>query len=134
MNTSKTNRAVVLSHTNPYWTKDGISKTSSLYYRRTTPYDSRDSFGDYRVTAYGGGLNFGVPISEHDRVFTGVSFEHNKLSELSTLYTPQAYQDFVKEYGEATNSVIFNAGWSKDTRDSAIAPTKGRDRKSTRLN
>ncbi|HEY9573601.1 MAG TPA: outer membrane protein assembly factor BamA [Pusillimonas sp.] len=125
MNTSKTNRAVVLSHTNPYWTKDGISKTSSLYYRRTTPYDSRDSFGDYRVTAYGGGLNFGVPISEHDRVFTGVSFEHNKLSELSTLYTPQAYQDFVKEYGEATNSVIFNAGWSKDTRDSAIAPTKG---------
>src|SRR3546814_766528 len=28
MNTSKTNRAVVLSHTNPYWTKEGISKRS----------------------------------------------------------------------------------------------------------
>lgn len=125
VNTSKTNRAAIISHTNPYWTRDGISKTTSIYYRRTTPYDSRDSFGSYRVTAFGGGLNFGVPISEFDRVFTGVSFEHNKLSELSTLYTPQAYQDFVKEYGEATNSVIFNVGWSKDTRDSAIAPTKG---------
>ncbi|UYO95360.1 outer membrane protein assembly factor BamA [Pollutimonas sp. M17] len=125
VNTSKTNRAAIISHTNPYWTRDGISKTTSIYYRRTTPYDSRDSFGNYRVTAFGGGLNFGVPISEFDRIFTGVSFEHNKLSQLSTLYTPQAYQDFVKEYGEATNSVIFNVGWSKDTRDSAIAPTKG---------
>ncbi len=125
LNTSKTNRAAVISHTDPYWTKDGISKTTSLYYRRTTPYDSRDSFGDYRVTAYGAGLNFGVPISEYDRVFAGVSYEHNKLSQLNPLTTPQAYQDFVKEYGESTNSFIFNLGWSKDTRDSAIAPNKG---------
>lgn len=125
VNTSKTNRAAVISHTDPYWTKDGISKTTSLYYRRTTPYDSRDSFGDYRVTAYGAGLNFGVPISEFDRVFAGVSYEHNKLSELNPLTTPQAYQDFVTEYGESTNSFIFNVGWAKDTRDSAIAPNKG---------
>src|SRR5690606_12211034 len=80
MNTSATNRAAVISHTNPYWTKDGISKTTSLYYRRTTPYDNSDAFGDYRVTAFGGGFNFGVPISEHDRVFAGVTFEHNQIS------------------------------------------------------
>ncbi len=125
VNTSKTNRAAILSHTDPYWTKDGVSKTTSLYYRRTTPYDSANGFGDYEVTASGAGLNFGVPISETDRVFTGVTFEHNKLSKLNLLTTPQAYQDFVKEYGESTNAVIFNLGWSKDTRDSAIAPTKG---------
>ena len=125
LNTSKTNRAAVISHTDPYWTQYGISKTTSLYYRRTTPYESRDSFGDYEVTAMGAGLNFGVPISEYDRIFSGISFEHNKLSKLSEQYTPQAYQDFVKEYGDTTNSVILNVGWSKDTRDSAIAPTKG---------
>jgi outer membrane protein insertion porin family len=125
VNTSKTNRAAIISHTDPYWTKDGISKTTSLYHRRTTPYDTRDAFGDYRVTAYGAGLNFGIPISEVDRVFMGVSFEHNKLSELSEQFTPRAYQDFVNEYGEATNAAIFNLGWSKDTRDSALAPTKG---------
>lgn len=123
VNTSKTNRAAVLAHTDPYWTKDGISKTTSLYYRRTTPYQtSSDDQGDYRVTALGGGLNFGVPISEYDRVFTGVSYEHNTID----LYTPpQAYTDFVNEYGRTTNAVIFNVGWSKDTRDSALAPTKG---------
>lgn len=124
VNTSKTNRAAIISHTDPYWTQDGISKTTSLYYRRTTPYDSDNAYGDYEVTAIGGGLNFGVPISEYDRIFTGVSFEHNKLGRLNES-TPLAYQQFVDEYGDATNSFIFNLGWSKDTRDSAIAPTKG---------
>ena len=123
VNTSKTNRTLVLAHTDPYWTKDGISKTTSLYYRRTTPYDTSDgNQGDYRVTAYGGGLNFGVPISKYDRVFAGFTYEHNKLE----LYDPpQAYTDFVNEYGESTNALIFNVGWSKDTRDSAIAPRRG---------
>ncbi|MDX3893113.1 outer membrane protein assembly factor BamA [Pusillimonas sp.] len=125
VNTSKTNRSAVIAHTDPYWTNDGISKTTSVYYRRTTPYETRadrEYEGDYRVTALGAGLNFGVPISEYDRVFTGVSFERNTLD----LYNaPQAYQDYVDEYGRTTNSVIFNLGWSKDTRDSALAPNKG---------
>lgn len=124
VNTSKRNRAMVLSHTDPYWTDDGISKTTSIYYRRTEPYDASDSWGDYQITAYGAGLNFGVPITEYDRIFSGISFEHNKLSRLSN-ETPRAYRDFVSEYGEGTNSVVFNIGWSKDTRDSALAPTKG---------
>lgn len=123
VNTSKTNRTLVVSHTDPFWTKDGISKTSSLYYRRTTPYDTSDgNQGDYRVTAYGGGMNFGVPISEYDRVFAGLTYEHNKLE----LYDPpQAYSEFVDEYGESTHAFIFNLGWTKDTRDSAIAPRRG---------
>ncbi|NLC35737.1 MAG: outer membrane protein assembly factor BamA, partial [Alcaligenaceae bacterium] len=125
VNTSKRNRALVLAHTDPYWTENGISKTTSLFYRRTEPYDASDAWGDYQITSYGGGLNFGVPITEHDRVFAGVSFEHNKISDLHELYTPKAYQDFIREYGEGTNSVVFNLGWSKDTRDSALAPTKG---------
>jgi hypothetical protein len=89
VNTSKVNRAAVISHTNPFWTGDGISKTTSIYYRRTTPYQSNDGWGDYQNTAIGAGLNFGVPISEYDRVFMGVNFEHNKLSRLSPQYTPR---------------------------------------------
>ncbi|MCQ9616291.1 outer membrane protein assembly factor BamA [Paenalcaligenes niemegkensis] len=125
LNTSKTNRAAVISHTNPYWTKDGISKTTSLYYRRTTPYESDYSYGDYQVTAYGAGLNFGIPISEYDRIFMGVNLEHNKIGRFSRQYTPLAYQEFVEEFGSGTNAAIFNLGWSKDTRDSALAPTRG---------
>lgn len=125
LNTSKSNRAAVLAHTDPYWTKNGISKTTSLYYRRTTPYDNDYSDGDYQVTALGAGLNFGVPISENDRIYMGASFEHNRLEKLSAQYTPLAYQEFVQEFGKGSNAVIFNLGWDKDTRDSAIAPSRG---------
>jgi len=120
-NTSKTNRAAVLSHTDPYFTKDGISRTTSAYYRVTEPWDNND--GDYRVKAMGLGMNFGVPISEYDRIFLGGTFERNQIDLYND--SPQAYRDFVDQYGDSTNAFIFNAGWSKDTRDSALAPTKG---------
>ncbi|HEU0231228.1 MAG TPA: outer membrane protein assembly factor BamA, partial [Burkholderiaceae bacterium] len=123
VNTSQINRAAVLSSTDPYWTKDGISKTTSLYYRRTSPYLTSSNSGDFRVTAMGLGLNFGVPISQYDRVFMGARYEQNRIDLLGN--PPQAYTDFVNAYGPKTNSVIFNVGWSKDTRDSALAPTKG---------
>jgi len=123
VNTSKTNRAAVVSHTNPYWTLDGISKSTSIFYRRTSPYDANDSFGTYYVTALGAGLSFGVPITEDDRVFFGVSYESNDIDLRNT--PPQAYTDFVNEYGKRTNALAFNVAWSKDTRDSALAPTRG---------
>ncbi len=125
VNTSESNRTAILAHTDPYWTRDGISKTTSLYYRRTTPYDNSYSDGDYEVTAIGAGLNFGVPISENDRIYMGASYEFNRLDRLNELRTPLAYQNFVKEFGKSSHAVIFNLGWEKDTRDSALVPTRG---------
>lgn len=121
LNTSATNRAAVLSHTDPYWTKDGISRTTSLYYRETSPFLDND--GEYRVKAIGLGMNFGIPISEYDRITLGGSFEHNQIDLFDD--SPQAYKDFVQQYGSGTNAFIFTTGWNKDTRDSALAPTKG---------
>ena len=120
-NTSSYNRAFVLAHTDPYFTNDGISKTTSLYWRDTRPYNNTP--GNYEVKTRGTGLNFGVPISEFDRVFVGASFEHNSLSTYTN--SALAYYQYLQDYGESTNSVIFNMGWAKDTRDSAVAPTKG---------
>ncbi len=123
LNTSQTNRAIVLSHTDPYWTKDGISRTTSAYFRTTEPYNNNSSDGDYRVKSIGLGMNFGIPISEYDRIFLGANLERNQIDLYSN--SPAAYRNFVNEYGDTTNALIFSTGWSKDTRDSALAPTKG---------
>lgn len=120
-NTSSYNRSFVLAHTDPYFTNAGISKTTSLYWRDTRPYNNTP--GNYEVKTRGVGLNFGVPISEFDRVFVGANFEHNSLSTYSN--SALAYQQYIDQYGESTNAVIFNVGWAKDYRDSAVAPTKG---------
>lgn len=128
--TSKYNRNVVLMHTDPYWTSSGISKTTSVYYRVDRPYSTAVNQDDdtYQVRTLGLGLNFGVPISEYDRVFLGATVEQNKIrlpSASSGQVIPQAYREFVDAYGEKSTAVILNAGWTKDTRDSAVAPTRG---------
>jgi len=121
VNTSQDARTFVLSHTDPYWTLDGISRTTSAYYRTVTP--SLGNVGNYEVQSAGGGLNFGVPITEFDRILLGANFEHNKIA----LYddSPLAYEQYVQDYGDSTNTPILSVGWSKDTRDSALNPTKG---------
>lgn len=121
INTSQDARTFVLSHTDPYWTLDGVSRTTSAYYRTVTP--SLGNPGNYEVKSAGGGLNFGVPISEFDRVSLGLNFEHNTISLYSD--SPLAYQQYVNAYGDSTNTPLLSAGWSKDTRDSVLTPTKG---------
>ena len=135
INTGRYNRSAVVHHTDPYFTSSGISRTTSLYFREHRPYNDYVYDQDertYKVRTYGFGMNFGVPISEHDRVFMGATYEHNRVTlpargSLEAEYTviPEAYRDYVEHYGESTNTVLFNVGWAKDTRDSALAPTRG---------
>lgn len=129
-NTAKTNRNLSIVHTDPYWTSSGISRTTSLYYRLDKPYSNavNQEKDTYQVRGLGLNMNFGVPISEYDRIFLGLGFERNETilpSVESGFLIPAAYRDFVKEYGEKNNSFTLSLGWSKDTRDNAIAPTKG---------
>jgi outer membrane protein insertion porin family len=121
LNTSQYNRTAILAHTDPYFTNDGISRTSSIYYRTVTPFSNNP--GMYQVTTAGLGLNFGVPITEFDRIFLGVSLERNTIGLYSN--SPIAYREYVRDYGDTTTAAILNTGWAKDTRDSALAPTKG---------
>lgn len=124
INTSQNNRTFVLSHTNPYWTQDGVSRSTSIFYRKVSP--SLDNPGEYEVKSAGGGLGFGVPITEFDRISLGANFESDQIGiDPTSVNTPEAYNQYVQDYGESTNSVIFNLGWSKDTRDSLLFPTKG---------
>jgi len=120
-NTSKINRSLVFAHTDPYWTRDGISRTDTVYYRQTEPFVRDD--GDYRVEGLGAGMSFGVPISEYDRVFVGATFERNTIKTYA--FSPKAYTDFIRRYGKTSTALIGSVGWSKDTRDSAVAPTRG---------
>ena len=121
LNTSLYNRSAVLAHTDPYFTNDGISRTTSVYYRTMTPYSNNP--GMYQVTTLGSGLSFGVPISEFDRIYGGASVERNTIGLYDN--SPLAYREYVYNYGETTTAVILNTGWAKDTRDSALSPTKG---------
>jgi outer membrane protein insertion porin family len=122
VNTSKYNRTIVFNSVNPYFTKDGISRTIDVYHRSSRPY--QDQGGDYQLVTEGLGLRFGVPFSEFDTVFFGGSLERTTIKPGTNI--PAAYLNYAERFGFTSTAVPLTVGWSRDSRDSAIAPTSGR--------
>ncbi len=142
VNTSKYNRTLSLTATDPYFTADGISRTFSIYHTTTRPYQTSTD-GDYKLVNQGASVRFGVPFSEVDTVFFGIgleryAFDPNSSTAFSGLYTPPSYLNYFGCQKDATGLLVVNCsqksvwgvplsvGWGRDNRDSALIPTTGR--------
>ncbi|QWD50922.1 outer membrane protein assembly factor BamA [Polynucleobacter paneuropaeus] len=127
----KVNQSLALSNYDPYFTEDGISRFSDIYYRTSKPlYYVGDP--DYKIQSVGTDLKFGVPYTEVDRVFFGTALEAYQIS--TTINTPQPYLNYAQSYGISppgypatlnTYNIPLTAGWARDGRDSALIPSEG---------
>lgn len=122
VNTSKSNRQIVLSTIDPYFTADGISRTVDVYERTNRPLSGQG--GDYQLKSRGASLRFGVPFTESDTVYFGTGYE--SLTIVPGVNLPLSYQAYGNQFGYTSNSIPLTVGWSRDTRDSALVPTSGR--------
>lgn len=112
VNTGKVSQVFAISHLDPYWTDDGVSRSIDVY-ARTFNADELDSLGSYKIKSQGVGVRFGIPYTEEDRLFLGLSYDDSKI-------TGAAPENFTPG-----DSIVLSAGWSRDSRDSALAPTTG---------
>lgn len=125
-----------LSHTEPYTTKNGVSRTVGINFRDITQYTSASS--DFSTTSYGASLEYGFPITEFQSLSLGLAFNSSELLS-STNSTVQA-QDWVRNNGNPfqTDSINgidffgteFNAtelimGWIYDSRNRALFADRG---------
>ncbi|WP_313076201.1 outer membrane protein assembly factor BamA [Melaminivora sp.] len=122
VNTSKYRRTLVVSTTDPYFTQDGVSRTLDLYYRTAKPYE--DQGGNYELVTAGASVRFGVPFSETDTVFFGGGAEQTRIKAGTNI--PAAYLSYAEKFGSTSLAVPLTIGWSRDDRDSALAPNSGR--------
>ncbi|RYF08119.1 MAG: outer membrane protein assembly factor BamA [Comamonadaceae bacterium] len=122
VNTSKYNRTIVLSTTDPYFTQDGISRTFDAYYKTSTPYENQG--GNYKLATLGSSVRFGIPFSETDTVFFGGGAEQTQIKAGTNI--PAAYLAYADRYGSTSLAIPLTIGWSRDDRDSALAPNSGR--------
>jgi outer membrane protein insertion porin family len=120
VNTSKINRVVVLSTTNPYFTPDGVSRTFDIYHRTASPYQDQSY---YQLITSGGSIRFGVPFTESDTVYFGLGVERTEIVPGTLL--PNSYQTYADQFGYTSTAVPLTVGWARDRRDSALAPSKG---------
>ena len=119
--TSKINRNIGLSYTDPYYTVDGVSRGFDVYNRRTDA--SMLGLGYYTTSTLGGAVRYGVPLTEVDNLGFSLGAENTKLGVNDT--SPLEYQNFVKIFGDNNTSIPGSIGWIRDQRDSALVPTKG---------
>jgi outer membrane protein insertion porin family len=122
VNTSKYNRVIVLNTVNPYFTPDGVSRTIDLYHRVSRPY--QDQGGNYELATTGAGVRFGVPFSESDTVYFGINGERTTIKPGTNI--PAAYLAYAQQFGYSSSAIPLSVGWSRDDRDSSLAPTRGR--------
>ena len=131
MSLGKINQSLALSNYDPYFTEEGISRYTDLYYRSSKPlYYVGDP--DYQIKSVGSNIKFGVPYTEVDRVFFGTGVEAFQIQ--SSINTPAPYLTYMQSYGVPypgypatlnTYNVPLTVGWSRDGRDSALIPSTG---------
>jgi outer membrane protein insertion porin family len=121
VNTGDVNRVYALSYTNPYSTDDGVSRGFDIFRRDVD--SSSLSVSSYSTSSTGGGIRFGVPVTEYDTVNYGLAYERTRTELLPD--SAERYVDFVEEFGPETDTILATAGWARDKRDSVIYPTAG---------
>jgi outer membrane protein insertion porin family len=125
-----------LSHTDPYRSMDGVSRTVSINYRDITQFTSAAS--DFSTTSGGLTVNYGYPITEFQRVSFGLAYQRSEL--LASRSSTQQAQDWVLNngnpfiedtgagfafFGTNFDTVEMIAGWSFDSRNRALFANRG---------
>ncbi len=136
VNTGKFSTAYSISHTNPFTTRNGVSRTVALNYRDITQFTSASS--DFSTTNAGATLEYGYPISEYQRVSVGLTYNRAELLA-STQSTTQAQEwvanngnPFIETigaggvfFGTKFDTIELIAGWSYDSRNRSLFADRG---------
>ncbi len=121
VSTSKSNQVYSLSHTDPYFTVDGVSQGFDIYTRKTDT--STLAVGSFGSDSAGAGVRWGLPIAEDDYLNVGLSIDRTTLK--TDANSPLRYQNYVTTFGAKSNTLLTTLGWQKDARDSLLVTTKG---------
>lgn len=121
INNSKTNTVYSMNFNNPYFTPDGISRGYNLFFRQTDTDET--SISSYSTDDWGGGITFGFPIAEEERISIGFGYDRLKLKTDED--SPLRILDFIDMYGDEYASYRISAGWSSDSRNTYYFPTSG---------
>jgi len=135
MNGGRYGRVFSVSHTDPYFTADGVSRSLSAAYVERERLTS--SFSEFRTETYNTSLGIGYPVSENQGINIGLGYSREDLATL--LSSSAQLRDWVRNNGNdyyrriggdavlgtILEIVELNAGWTYDSRDRYLFPTRG---------
>ncbi|WP_420600082.1 outer membrane protein assembly factor BamA [Neptuniibacter sp.] len=110
------------SFVDPYYTVDGVSRGFNVYYRERD-FDE-DNTSAFSTDEFGGGVNFGYPIDEYQRLNFGASIEQVTINT-NSFSTPAEITQFLNDEGNDYLNFTLSAGWSDNHLNRGFFPTKG---------
>ncbi|MGE0625484.1 MAG: outer membrane protein assembly factor BamA [Pseudomonadales bacterium] len=119
---SEYQKAVNFNYFNPYYTLDGISRGFNLFVRQLD-YDARN-IASFSTDAVGGGVNFGFPIGETQRINFGAMIEYTDITEGQ--YPAQEISEYLAVNGNKSLNYKLNLSWRSSTLNRGVFPTRGR--------
>lgn len=142
LNAGQYSKVFSLSHTDPYTTIDGVSRTVSATWRRISQFTRSSS--DFETETGTLALDYGWPISEFQSVRMGLAVQRSDLFTDPTSSAAEAL-DWVQNngntytqiqtvgvppialtyYGTKFDTFEYSAGWSFDSRNRAIFADRG---------
>lgn len=125
---SNINTVYSFGYTNPFATVDGISQGFNAFFRETDANEA--NIANFSTDTFGGDMRLGIPISEINRISLSFAYKNTQL-KLPSGNTISRYNDFVDAEGDDFDTWSVTLGWSSDTRDNAILPTRGRSQSLT---
>jgi outer membrane protein insertion porin family len=119
---SSTNKQLSISHTNPYYTDDGVSRTFSAFARETDTSNLSDT-SDYFADSFGASVRYGIPLSEFGTLRLGAGAEGTDVE--TTDGTPDHINEFVDEFGNRYGIFQLTGSYTHDTRNRTVFAERG---------
>ena len=121
VNTDRANTVYSVSHTEPFATVDGISRTVSASYRKRDA--AQEEIANYLSNSYGINLSYGIPMSEVNTLRLGVGYNSIDL-RVGTSPSLDVIE-FIAKNGNEFDNFSLTASFSHDTRNRTVFATRG---------
>ena len=125
INTSKVNTIYDFNYTNPFHTIDGVSRGFGASYVSTEAGEA--DIADFDSTQWALRVNYGMPITERDRIGATLQLRHTEIS--TTTNTPLEVREFIRDNGDEYDNLTLNTNFVHDTRNRSLFPNKGNRQK-----
>jgi len=118
---SQFQQSVNFNYYDPYFTLDGISRGYNVFFRRLD-YDARN-IARYSTDSAGGGVTFGFPIGETQRINFGLNIEHTEIRE--GFAAAQEISEFIDRNGPDALNFKANLSWIRSTLNRGVFADRG---------
>lgn len=131
LNTSRYQKGITLSYTDPYFTLDGVSLGGQVFYSDLDYSSLSSNLEAYNQQRYGIGGNISYPISTYNRLNFGANVSVNKIKSINEYDQLRHFRAVLLDAQNPDGGYNFtnyelSSGWLHSTLNRGLFPTAGR--------